>query len=86
MKVSKFGILEGELLCSVRKDSQKVLDPSLKGSSVDYELIRGCVLEEALQVVERRLGKRRNGSPICSTQALGVTGPVPGHPRFREPR
>ena len=38
-KVSKFGILEGELLCSVRKDSQKVVDPSLKGSSVDYELI-----------------------------------------------
>ena len=86
MKVSKFGILEDTLWCPIRMDSQKVLDPSLKGSSVDYELIRGCVLEEALQVVERRLGKRRNGSPICSTQALGVSGPVPGHPRFKEPR
>ena len=86
MKASKFGILEDKLWCSIRKDSQKVLDPSLKGSSVDYELIRGCVLEEALQVVERRLGKRRNGSPICSTQALGDSGPVPGHPRFKEPR
>ena len=86
MKVSKFGIHEDKLWCPIRKDSQKVLDPSWKGSSVDYELIRGCVLEEALQVVERRLGKRRNGSPICSTQALGVSGPVPGHPRFKEPR
>ena len=38
-KVSKFGILEDELRCSVRKDSQKVLDPSLKGSYVDYELV-----------------------------------------------
>ena len=48
MKVSKFGILEDTLWCPIRKDSQKVLDPSLKGSSVGYELIRGCVLEEAL--------------------------------------
>ena len=38
-KVSKFGILEDALLRSVREDSQKVLDPSLKGSFVDYELI-----------------------------------------------
>ena len=85
-KVSKFGIHEDELWCPIRKDSQKVLDPSLKGSLVDYELIWGCGLKEALTVVEKRLGKRRNGSPICSTQALGVTGPIPGHPRFREPR
>ena len=38
-KVSKFGILEDTLWCPIRMDSQKVLDPSLKGSFVDYELI-----------------------------------------------